>query len=87
MSAGRMLREALEAADVSQALLAYRTSISTKHINQLVQDKAPLSVAVALRIEDAVPSISAEALLVEQVRSDLARKRGRRSSRSLHRED
>lgn len=70
--AGDLLRSELDAAGVSQALLAARTGMSAKHVNQLVQDKAPLSIPVALRIEEAVPAISAEALLIEQVRNQLA---------------
>lgn len=69
---GKALQDGLDAAGVSQAFLASRAGISTKHINQLVKGNARLSVDVAVRIEAAVPSISCEALLIAQVRQELA---------------
>lgn len=77
--AGAALRSALRAARISQAALARATGISTKHINQLTRDYVPLTVDVAVRIEEAVPAISAEQLLVMQVREQLATRRCQRS--------
>lgn len=77
--AGEALRSALDAAGVSQALVAYRTGLSTKHVNRLAQDKVVLTVDVAARIEAEFPAVSAEALLVAQVRNQLATSRSRPS--------
>lgn len=65
------LQDGLDEAGVSQALLSSMTGLSTKHINRLIKGKARLSVDAAVRIEMAVPSISAEALLIAQVREEL----------------
>lgn len=70
---GEALQAALDKAGVSQALLAYRTGITTKHINRLVKDKARLSVEVAVQIEEAVPEISAKNLLLHQLRLEIDR--------------
>ena len=48
---GETLREALEYEGMSQAELAQRTDLSAKHINELVNAKAPISVDTALRLE------------------------------------
>lgn len=69
---GDALQRALDVAEVSQALLSYRTGISTKHINQVIKGKCRLSVDMAIRIEMAVPSVSAEQLLIAQVRQEIA---------------
>jgi HTH-type transcriptional regulator/antitoxin HigA len=71
-TAGEALLAALEAAGVSQALLAYRTDISTKHINQLIKGHCRISVDIAVRIESAVPGLMAEWLLVTQLQHELA---------------
>lgn len=65
------IRAALEAADVSQAMLAVATGLTTKHVNQVCQGNAPLSVDVALRIESALPALSAEDLMVAQTRAQV----------------
>jgi plasmid maintenance system antidote protein VapI len=65
------LRKALERNDIPQALLAYRTGLTTKHVNRVVQGAAPLSVPVAVRIQEAFPSISAEELMVAQAREQV----------------
>jgi plasmid maintenance system antidote protein VapI len=46
-----LLARALEAQGVAQADVARRSGLSTKHINQLAQGHAPMSVDVALRLE------------------------------------
>jgi plasmid maintenance system antidote protein VapI len=66
-----LLGDALDGAGISQALLSLRTGLSAKHINQIVKGKCRLSVDAAVRIEMAVPSISAEGLLIAQVREEL----------------
>lgn len=77
MNVGAALQQALDEAGVSQSLLAQRTGLSAKHINQVIKGVAPLSVDVAARIEIAEPSISAEALLIAQVRNKISEYRGR----------
>jgi plasmid maintenance system antidote protein VapI len=71
-SVGEMLQQGLDDAGMSQALLAYGTGLSAKHINWLIKGRARLSVEVAVRIEMMLPDISAEALLIAQVRQELA---------------
>ena len=51
VSPGTVLRAELEARDLTQADLALRTGLSPKHVNQVVQDVAPLSAEVALLLE------------------------------------
>lgn len=48
---GESLRETLDALGMSQAELAQRTGLSTKHINQIVQGVAALSAETALALE------------------------------------
>lgn len=74
---GQALQAALDGGRVSQAELARRAGLSNKHVNQLVQDKASLSVDVAVRIEAAFPAIHAKGLLLAQLRTDLAAARAR----------
>lgn len=50
---GETLVEVLEELGLSQAELARRTGLSTKHINQIVNDRAPISVDVAIVFERA----------------------------------
>jgi len=50
---GETLRETLAALDMSQAELSVRTSLSTKHINQIVQGIAVLSHDTAIALERA----------------------------------
>lgn len=69
---GELLRQELTVAGISQAALARKLGLTTKHINQLVQGHARLSVDVAVRIEMAIPSISAEGLLIGQTRWEIA---------------
>lgn len=69
---GEILQEGLDEADVSQALLARLTDLSTKHINQVVKGYARLSIEVAVEIEKVVPTISAEELLLVQLQQEIA---------------
>ena len=74
---GKLLQRGLDDADTSQSSLARQLGLSTKHINQVVRGHARLSVDVAVRIEMVIPSISAEGLLIAQIRweiSDYVRK-------------
>lgn len=71
MSATDMLKEAIALHTPSQAWLARQTGLSLKHINMVVNGKDPLSVDVAIRIERAIPSLSAEDLMVAQARTQV----------------
>jgi HTH-type transcriptional regulator/antitoxin HigA len=55
---GETLRETLDALDMSQAQLAARTGLSTKHVNQIIQGHAVLTheTAIALERATAVPA-------------------------------
>ena len=48
---GEILEEALEERSMPSAELARRTGLSEKHISQLINAKAPLSMEVALQLE------------------------------------
>lgn len=48
---GETLRETLENVDMSQAQLAARTGLSTKHINQIIQGAAALTHETAILLE------------------------------------
>lgn len=50
---GETLRETLDALDMSQAQLAARTGLSTKHINQIIQGQAVLTHETAISLERA----------------------------------
>lgn len=71
-SVGDLLQHGLYEAGVRQAWLARNTGLTPKHVNQLIKGHARLSVDVAVRIEMAVPSISAEGLLIAQIRQEIA---------------
>lgn len=77
MSAPDMLREAIELQGVSQAWLARQTGLSNKHVNQVIMGRVPFSVDVALRIECAMPTLSAEDLMIAQVRTQVREARMR----------
>ena len=49
---GSTLEEALEERSMTQAELARRTGLSAKHINQIVNGKAPLTPETAARLEE-----------------------------------
>lgn len=57
-----LLQRELTARHLTQADLARRTGLSTKHVNQLMQDKVPLSVDIAGKLER-VLGVQAELLL------------------------
>jgi len=51
---GEVLAEELKARGMSQTDLAHRTSLSIKHVNQIIKRNAPLSADVALSFERAL---------------------------------
>lgn len=59
--------------------LALRINVSTKHLCQLLAGKVPLSVPIAVRIEQ-VTGISAELLMTMQARYDVAKWKHREPS-------
>jgi plasmid maintenance system antidote protein VapI len=73
-----MLQTILDENEISQSLLAARTGLTTKHVNFLIKDKAPLSVEVALLIEEKFTQIKAFPLLMAQLRQDVAKVKMRR---------
>lgn len=77
MSAPDMIKEAIALQGLGQAWLARQTGLSNKHVNHVVNGKDPLSVDVALRIERALPTLSAEDLLFAQVRTQVREARMR----------
>mgnify|MGYP000580749476 CR=1 FL=1 len=48
---GATLRETLDGLEMSQAEFARRTDLSAKHVNQIIQGEAPISVDIARRLE------------------------------------
>lgn len=56
---GVHLRSCLEALGVSQVRLAEECGISTKHLNQLVQGKVPMTASVAVQLEDGLVRLAA----------------------------
>lgn len=53
LAAGALLGDVLDGLDMSQAELARRTGLSAKHVNQVAQGVAAVSVDVAIRLESA----------------------------------
>lgn len=72
---GETLREALEERGMSQGYLAFATGYTPKHINQIVQGHARITVETALRFEREL-DISARFWLHRQVDYDLDVARG-----------
>lgn len=59
---GRMLQREIDSRGISQAQLAARTNLSTKHVNLVIKGKAPLSPEMAVSLEQ-VLGTSAEVWL------------------------
>lgn len=59
---GELVRAELDARGLSQAQLAARTGLSTKHINQVLQGVVPLSTSTAILLERTL-GVSAELLM------------------------
>jgi plasmid maintenance system antidote protein VapI len=75
---GQALQDILNENEIPQALVASRTGLSAKHINLVVKGRAPLSVEVAVLIEENFPQIKAFPLLMTQLRQDVAAVKARR---------
>jgi plasmid maintenance system antidote protein VapI len=86
MTVGQALQRILDENEISQALLAYRTGLTTKHVNQVVKDHARLSAYVAVQMEGAFPVINAKHLLLHQLRIDLAAARAKLFEHALEQE-
>ena len=69
---GDLIRQGLKDAGRLQASVCRASGISQKHLSQVLLGKARLSVDIAVRLEIEVPTLSAEALLIAQVRQDIA---------------
>lgn len=69
---GNLIRQGIKDAGRAQASVARATGISQKHLSQLIIGKCRLSAQIAVRLEMEVPTISAEALLIAQVRAEIA---------------
>lgn len=69
--AGDMIRRDLKDAGRFQSTVAWGMGISEKHLSQLILGRDRLSVQIAVRLEMEVPTISAEALLIAQVREEI----------------
>lgn len=63
LPAGTVLRHTLKALGISQAELARRTGLSTKHISQVISGRASIGDACALAIGEAT-GIPAEVWIV-----------------------
>jgi plasmid maintenance system antidote protein VapI len=50
---GEILKAALDCLGMSQAELSRRTGLSTKHVNQVAQGVATLSIETAIKVEEA----------------------------------
>lgn len=82
---GETLRETLDALDMSQAQLAQRTGMSTKHINQILQGQAALTHDTAILLErtTGVPARFWNSLEA-QYRDNLAREHERQALSNHH---
>jgi plasmid maintenance system antidote protein VapI len=78
------LRRAFTAARMRQADVCRYINLSQKHMTQIMRGHKPLSVAIAVRLEEAIPGIDAEYLMAlqgrEQVRKARAEQRTDRSA-------
>ena len=78
MTVGQTLQKTLDDNEISQSLVCAKTGLSAKHVNFLVKDRAPLSVEVAVLIEEHFPKVQAFPLLVLQLRQEIAKVKYRR---------
>jgi HTH-type transcriptional regulator/antitoxin HigA len=85
LAPGETLRETLDALDMSQAQLAQRTGMSTKHVNQILQGQAALTHDTAILLERTT-GVAARFWnnLEAQYRDHLAREHERQSLASQH---
>lgn len=72
--AWKILRDALTDSGMTQVELAERSGLSTKHVNGVILGKNRFSVEVAVRLECALHlvGLTAEELLIAQVRCEIA---------------
>lgn len=75
---GQELQDLLDKNKLTQADIARGTGLSAKHINWVVKGRAPLSIEVALLIEEKFPPVKAFPLLMTQLRQDIAKIKHRR---------
>ena len=75
---GQALQQILDENHITQADVARETGLSTKHVNWVVKGRAPLSIEVAVLIEEKFPKVKAFPLLMTQLRQDVARVKHRR---------
>lgn len=75
MTPADIIRAALERAGMSQSHCARQLGLSAKHVNQMCQGLAPVSVRIALELELLLPTISARSLLVTQLDMQLDEER------------
>jgi HTH-type transcriptional regulator/antitoxin HigA len=85
LAPGETLRETLDALDMSQAQLAQRTGMSTKHVNQILQGQAALTHDTAILLERTT-GVAARFWnnLEAQYRDHLAREHERQSLAGQH---
>ena len=85
LAPGETLRETLDALDMSQAQLAQRTGMSTKHVNQILQGQSALTHDTAILLErtTGVPARFWNSLEA-QYRDRLAREHERQTLASHH---
>lgn len=69
---GDLIRQGLKDAGRLQASVCRASGISEKHLSQVLLGRCRLSVQIAVRLEMEVPTMSAEALLIAQVREEIA---------------
>jgi plasmid maintenance system antidote protein VapI len=75
---GQALQDILNENNLTQADVARETGLSTKHINFVVKGRSPLSIEVAVLIEEKFPKVKAFPLLMTQLRQDVAAVKMRR---------
>ncbi|MBT2567301.1 helix-turn-helix transcriptional regulator [Arthrobacter sp. ISL-85] len=75
---GQALQDILDENKITQADVARGTGLSTKYINGVVKGRTPLSVEVAVLIEEHFPQVKAFPLLMAQLREDVAKVKMRR---------
>jgi HTH-type transcriptional regulator/antitoxin HigA len=79
LTPGELIAREIAARGISQAELATRTGLSTKHVNQVIKDIVPLSTETALLIER-VTGLSAD--LLGRLEATRAAREGRRTART-----
>jgi HTH-type transcriptional regulator/antitoxin HigA len=79
---GRILQRELDARSISQAQLAARTGLSTKHINLVIKGSAPLSADVAVTLEEILGTSAETWLQLEAAHQAQAARSDRRKALS-----